>query len=550
MFVSRMNKSTQCVSAFFLALASQASRRPQSLSTKSFIIYHSQSSRTIYNNMAPSWSSPPRYSRIRLVHTEDFEAAYPVLASYAVDPELALTVKELAIDTDRWPTKRSCHCGLCGGHVICSIHEPAKPVDTRAHSLLENRIRNLGLSPEGTEDMIAAMAWKMRLLLGLKPDKADGVKKLATDYASAVAVLLLSFCRNITHLYYGEISGWCYKPVEEILYKSNYGLISQEHRVLQNLESAQRLCVSEADDERHYYRTEYLDMMRLFHRLPKFSRLILDGTGEYQAYRLTFPPGSGSAPIKTIEMRHTDIDGSMLASLLRITRGLENFTISIGGLWSTDGGSPMIGLRNVSRALLTHKATLKSLDLDIEHAIGSAAFYFEDEDEDEEESEDLESERDEWFLLDAAVSSGPLDPEDMPLDRDYGRTIGSLHDFPALTRLSINIQALIGVGNPFGVRPHAPYKLVEQPPFRLIDALPPNLEFLCLYGYVKGFNDAVDDHVRELMERRGERLPNLKEVVGVDKEVVGEGSRYEVSPREGGLWTMSRPETGWVEIEQ
>ncbi|TQN63635.1 hypothetical protein CSHISOI_11653, partial [Colletotrichum shisoi] len=159
------------------------------------------------------------------------------------------------------------------------LHEPAKPVDERAHGLLENRIRDLGLSPEGTEDMIAALAWKMRLRLGLKPDRADGVKKLATDYASAVAVLLLSYSRNITHLYYGEIAGWCFKPLEEFLYKSNYGLVSQEHRVLQNLESAQRLCVSEADDERHYYRTEYL--------------------------------GSGSAPIKTIEIRHTDIDGSI-----------------------------------------------------------------------------------------------------------------------------------------------------------------------------------------------------------------------------------------------
>ncbi|KAK6221241.1 hypothetical protein QIS74_04809 [Colletotrichum tabaci] len=502
--------------------------------------------------MAPPWSSPPQYSRIRLVHAEDLETVYPILASYAVDPELALTVKELAIDTDRWPNERSCHCGLCGGHVFCSIHEPVKPVDNRAHGLLENRIRDLGLDPGGTEDMIAALAWKTKLLLGQKPHEADGVKKLATDYASAVAVLLLSFCRNITHLYFGEIAGWRFKPLEEILYKSNYGLIPQEHRVFQNLESAQRLCLSEGEDERYYYRTEYLEMMRLFHRLPKFSRLILDATGEYQSYRYTFPPGSGSAPIKTIEMRHTDIFGSMLACLLRITRGLENFTISVGGLRSTDGGSPMIGLRNVSRALLTHKATLKTLDLDIEHAISSAAFYFEDEDEDEdeEESEDLEIERDEWFLLDAAVSSGPLDPEDMPLDREYGRTIGSLHDFPALTRLSINIQALVGVGTPFGVRPHAPYKLVQQPPFRLIDALPPNLEFLCLYGYVKGYNEVVDDHVRELMERRGERLPNLKEVVGVDKEVVGEGSRYEVSPPEDGLWTLSRPDTGWVEIEQ
>lgn len=497
--------------------------------------------------MAPSWSSPPRYSRIRLVTPEDFEAAYPILASYAVDPALALTVKELAIDAEGWPPARF---GISYRTNVGGIHDPAKPVDNRAHGLLENRIRDIGLSPEATEGMVTALAWKATLLLGQKPDEPDGYDKLATNYVSAVAILLLSFCRNITHLYFGEIAGWSFQPLVEFLYKSNYGLISQEHRVFQNLETAQKFDVHDMGDDRGYYRTEYLEEMRLFHRLPKFSRLILDGTGEYQANRLTFPPGSGSAPIKTIEMRHTDIYGSMLASLLRITRGLENFTISIGGLWSTDGGSPMIGLRNVSRALLTHKATLKTLDLDIEHAIGSAAFYFEDEDEDEEESEDLEIERDEWFLLDAAVSSGPLDPKDMPLDRDYGRTIGSLHDFPALTRLSINIQALVGVGTPFGVRPHAPYKLVQQPPFRLVDALPPNLEFLCLYGYVQGFNEVVDDHVRELMERRGERLPNLKEVVGVDKEVVGEGSRYEVSPPEDGLWTLSRPDMGWVEIEQ
>ncbi|TKW59099.1 hypothetical protein CTA1_871 [Colletotrichum tanaceti] len=207
--------------------------------------------------MAPSWSLPPQYSRIRLDHTEDFETPYSVLAAYAVDPLLALTVEELTIDTDRWPKEPS-------------YTSSANPVDKRAHGLLEDRIRNVGLGPEGTEDMIAALA-----------RKDDAAPRTEARQSRRRREACHRLCHeNVTYLYFGEIDGLCLKPLEEILYKSNYGLISQEHRVFQNLESAQRLSPTRSGHDRRipfippYFPTREQLMERRGERLPSLKEVV------------------------------------------------------------------------------------------------------------------------------------------------------------------------------------------------------------------------------------------------------------------------------------
>ena len=84
-------------------------------------------------------------------------------------------------------------------------------------------------------------------------------------------------------------------------------------------------------------------------------------------------------------------------------------------------------------------------------------------------------------------------------------------------------------------------------PVRLIDSLPPNLEFLRLYCYRKGTSLEVDIQVRELMDVKEQRFPHLAVVEGVDEFLPGVAGTYGPEPHEDNVWV--RPESGldWAE---
>ncbi len=87
----------------------------------------------------------------------------------------------------------------------------------------------------------------------------------------------------------------------------------------------------------------------------------------------------------------------------------------------------------------------------------------------------------------------------------------------------------------------------RSPPFRLVDALPPSLEYLCLYGYVRGLSVDVDAQVDELMARRAARLPRLAEIRGVDETVEDLAARYGGGePSEETLWQRPEIDLDWV----
>ncbi|EJD37892.1 hypothetical protein AURDEDRAFT_173032 [Auricularia subglabra TFB-10046 SS5] len=504
--------------------------------------------RTTCSSTSVSWSSPPRYSRISLLGPKDIEATYALLASYAVFPDNASMVTELAIDTKGWLARRFRRPDR-------NLAKPPSlpPFDDAAHEVLEQRIRNIGMSRQSTDDMLGSLLWKKARLLGQESVSPDDEEHKYLQYAETAAVLLLSFCGNITCFYAGEMASHP-SPLQEYLHKSNYGLIPAAHRALQNLESVTVGPTSASSpyyDERMYHTTEYLDYLSLFHRLPRFASLTLDGTGEYQARRQVFPPGTSSPSFKRIQMRHTDISGALLGTILRVPVGLEEFVLSIGGLWAHDGGEPVIQLKTLAKCLLTQRETLRVLDLDLGGTVlASPPLAGQHEAEATREDYGLfgltddEIERDEYFVLDEAAGTGPLLAHDLPDTRKYGYTIGSLHDFAALTHLSINIRALMGPDSGYT----APSSLAEQPPFRLVEALPPSLEYLCLYDYERGENKNIDEHVDELLEKKGELLPRLKVVEGVDEKHVGEGWKHALGPDEEQLWEREYPDLGWVEV--
>lgn len=168
--------------------------------------------------------------------------------------------------------------------------------------------------------------------------------------------------------------------------------------------------------------------------------------------------------------------------------------------------------------------------------------YVENCAEDEEYGEES-SWCDEYFRQDEADSPGPLELYELLDDRTYNNTIGSLHDFKALTHLSIGIKLLLG---PPG----------SITPFRLVDALPKSLRSLTIRGYTKGAVAKYDAAIEELLARRTEVLPALVEIWGVEECIPGadvEASRlkrhYQRAGREVAevqYWEYDKENEGWL----
>jgi hypothetical protein len=139
------------------------------------------------------------------------------------------------------------------------------------------------------------------------------------------------------------------------------------------------------------------------------------------------------------------------------------------------------------------------------------------------------------------------------------RSIGRQDDFKSLTHLSIvSCFSLVGrsewtltrfertglllgykvtsAGNK-GTTPSANYRLVE--------ALPPNLEFLCLYGYQKGRIAIIGDQVTELLEKKSSLFPNLVEIQGVNELIPGVPGTWYPEPGEDNLWRRSTENPDW-----
>ncbi|KAL3481780.1 hypothetical protein BJX99DRAFT_253304 [Aspergillus californicus] len=158
---------------------------------------------------------------------------------------------------------------------------------------------------------------------------------------------------------------------------------------------------------------------------------------------------------RTTVLGYPSISSLYLTSLICSFKVLKDLGYSVGGRSSIDGGYPMFNPKTVIRALLYHKDSLENLDLD-----------------------------------DNGFSRQLNKREEMGIER-AGRNIpvtlreqkGSLRDFRALKRLSIGIGFLFyfAMGVDDTVTSDSESKLC-----RLIDHLPPNLQYLCIRGYKKG----------------------------------------------------------------
>ncbi|KAF5558096.1 hypothetical protein FMEXI_463 [Fusarium mexicanum] len=487
---------------------------------------------------------PPNYSRVKISSKEDTKRLYCLLQSYIEDPSRAKAVTEVVIDATPW--------------LYASMsklpHYDELPASMGYEELgdmpeirLRRYARHLALSDETADQVDKILSWKCR--------EYEFELQKESEFAIAMIILLFSLCENISTLYLAE---HLQQPVVDYMLKANYAQMKSPP--LQKLKHV-RFFAGAQHDERFYTAFDILGFTQLIHRLPALESVAMDGMCDYQAERTFFVPGTGN--MKRLEITHCDISHSFLGVMISIPKALEEFKLSIGGLWTRDGADTYSEPFYIAKALSAHRHSLRVLDIDVGVGAGANALDWDVDSNYEEGEEDgtnwemkdqLDSYGRDRLALDKKISTG----HKMETGKEYTPTIGSLHDFPHLTHLSISIMPLLGEYDwwkPSFRSKEPPYRLERPAPFRLVDMLPPSLEYLCLYGYTRGENPDVDEHVDELLAKRDDKLPNLMVIKGIEERVrdikdilhdmtVAEVDEDELYVRGEGF------ESGWKKVEE
>lgn len=485
-----------------------------------------------------SMASATAYSRVGVPDDgPENPRLYGLLSSFIHEPSLATRVTELVID----------FAGKRGGfghraeespdvsHVVL----PDVSESDTAYAALRQRVLDLGMDEARTTMMARALQWRAATarVAGRRTRNPGSLALRQNDDARFEAqwqltagVLLLSFCENAHTLYLGPLDHG-YLLLREYMLRANYGLLPQPA-----LQKLQRVEVLTYDHSGWTPNVELCERLQLVHRLPALQRFSADNAQIYQPnWNLAVPGTSG---MTELSITHFDIDHEWVALMLGVPRALQKFTLSVGGVSNTDGGMPMMNKAVVGRSLWSHRKTLTHLDVDLSIFTDDSDRF--DEEEDGEPSDwELKQFGAEYLRMDRdlAAATPSNDDDAAPPVAAYGHTIGSLRDFPVLKHLSISIRTLLGNKT-----------LTPTSGAFLADMLPPSLESLTLYGYVRGEDEALDAHVDDLMSRKGEVLGALVEVKGVEETEEDVRMTFGEEPEdEEDLWQGIERDLGWKE---
>ncbi|OAX82062.1 hypothetical protein ACJ72_03590 [Emergomyces africanus] len=274
---------------------------------------------------------------------------------------------------------------------------------------------------------------------------------------------------------------------------------------------------------------------------PPYVRLLMDRAVE--------------SNISKIHLIQSNIPSELLTPILKPPKALEEFKYSTTEQYTRYETQGCIKPTILGDDLRQHKSTLRVLDIDADEC--DRCYY-----------RGRRNNGCESIIPVSSVTSGPAtDPpvkiaaarDDPTSERGtspalrVASSIGSLHDFTALTHLSIGIKFLLGPDKPEMIfadyweenypeneeqwrqqqvwRYNSPLTATPRPmtlslPFlssppsparrRLIDRLPPKLEFLCIRGFKRAeARERWTSMISEFMARKAECFPRLKQVVGI-----------------------------------
>lgn len=234
-------------------------------------------------------------------------------------------------------------------------------------------------------------------------------------------------------------------------------------------------------------------------------------------------PPSRWASYNKIAIHHSTLSARCLGNAIKSARTLREFAYSVGGRASLAGCPVTTHYDDLFKTLLIHRNTLEHLDLDMEgdaialsdsFDIGQFAAHpwYLDDDFDDEDSKDSTYES-HWAeeLKEFRTSLNTQTPsQSSPL---------TLKSFHALKHLRLEALLLCYLAR--GIEED----MIDVDSFSLVDNLPPHLESLYIYGYGEydscvgplGLN--LEDQIAKLMAEKGEKLPSLKVVHGVDDPI-------------------------------
>ena len=492
----------------------------------------------------------PLFKRIRIENSADINRLYPLILDYLREPARALSVEELVVtkSVSSYPLR-----ALTGAQN--EVLESEHTRDVSAETRLIQLVNDIGIPDSDVNEWVRTLTWMRPQAMDARASVMDEYGRPATFdkqdslFAHHAAVVLLALCPNITHLTLRD-PGY-ESPLPFLLLQNNYNKLSKQ--LLPNLKHVSILPTDELiiSDERFYTTMDFLGHFRRFHRLPSIESIDVAAIAEdSRGTDWTLHPPR-TANFSSINITHSDLSSTFLAALIGAPKALRHFSMSVGGRAAQGGGQSMMSLMELGKVLFTQKETLQTLDLDIDNYILETKH---DRSDTDYEDDILEYHKeDEWFQQDLADSQGPTFMSRVEATRDYSGTIGSLHDFAALTHLSIGLKALLGVAEQkYDAATDTVSHVTPEAPFRLVDALPASLESLTIRGYTPGEDDVYDGQIAELLAGREAKLPGLVDLRGVHGDTIPSSKMVEDpdgASEEGGiLWEPEERDTDWVEV--
>lgn len=443
----------------------------------------------------------------------DANCLYPLLKHFVSDSSSAAAVREVVL-APRGLFMRDPQFSSPGAIEL-------NPRDD-GHRDVEEYIKSLGLPTEMTETMLKSWEWQASRRMGNLSPPIE-LQWPPFNYFNTTTILLLTLCESISTLYIGQLVRD--DMLGRFLLMTNYG---ETHKhALQKLEHVHMGAVDpDYEQSEDFYPFDFLPTLQMFHRLPSITTITMDGVCSVRELEPEFSI-ERIGNIKKLYISRSDIRTHQLEQIMRLPKALEEFTHTTGGLFSRDGAKPYVKSMTIGEALRQHRNTLRKLTLSSEDITWPPPFALEDEDPSANiTSEEYKAIQKHYGLR---YIQKDLDIQDQLLEADDSREqpplngIGSLRDFTLLTHLNISLEMLFG----FGLADYSGKccQLNPKPEKSLVELLPPNLEYLCIYDYIRGTVMDFDQNINELLACKGDKFPRLKSISGV-KQTIEDRIKY------------------------
>ncbi|KAJ5425205.1 hypothetical protein N7465_000275 [Penicillium sp. CMV-2018d] len=267
-----------------------------------------------------------------------------------------------------------------------------------------------------------------------------------------------------------------------------------------------------------YVREPYFSRLNMVRKLPavesvSFTLAMRDEDGDPG-----LPPPPRCANYSKVQIDHSCIPDYDLCRIIESPKTLKNFVFTVGGRKYPEGGIPILGVTPLLQSLWLHRHTLEELDLDMEYHTTWQEFY--DPDYQPDEDEGLDEYEQECYEEEYASEILELTAQEL----ETRPSCISLKDFPKLKRLNLGVHTLChfarGVGSN---QDRFPDGRIGLESFNLAENLPPNLQYLRVYGRGEGPHDLdssgheLDLDVDDQLERLSREMSSKSLIIeGID----------------------------------